>query len=216
MRFEEVVRALGASNALDALDMQEQELEQTSQRLLLQIRERELEMKSYIDKKRKKRIRDQFRDVYSNARSLLNLPAIDTSKQQIHSRPDVSGSGGPRAVLAYYASISNICSSPHGRDESEPPSIPRVVDCPNQQGQDAKNLPAVISFLATRLAAGTQIIVTFEQGVADKFDHQVELLEPYGLLGDDEFASVSGQLDDLIAQMNAALIQPRQIISTLS
>jgi len=205
MKFSDIVRSLGAGSALDAFDAQEHDLEDKAQSLLSSIHELETQMKTYINKKRRKEIRDRFRDAYSNARGLLNLPSVDTSKYKIHSRPDLSGSGRPRAILAYYAAIWTICS-PNGNDDLQPPSVPLVIDCPNQQGQDSNNLPAIVSFLSTRLPSHAQVIVTFEGNVPDKFDRRIELSEPRGLLRENEFAVVSAELDGLVAKMNEALL----------
>lgn len=207
MQFGEIVQSLGASSALDAFETQEQGLEQKSKQLLSEIHRLELEMKSFIDKKRRKQIRDDFRAAYNSARILLNLPPADVSKQQMYTRPDLSGSGGPRAILAYYAAIWGVCG-PHGREGFDPPSIPLVIDCPNQQGQDAKNLPAIVSFLATQLPKQAQVIVTFEGEVADKFDRKIELLEPHRLLQENEFDLVSHDLDGLLTKMNEDLLKP--------
>ena len=140
LKFSEVVQSLGAGSALSALNAEDKELESATGGLLDSIHNLELEMKAYTDRKRKQVIRQRFRDQYIYARNMLNLFAVDVSRQQISNRPDLSGSGGPRAVLAYYSALWQICS-PTGQDGNQPPSIPLVIDCPNQQGQDAKNLP---------------------------------------------------------------------------
>jgi len=130
---------------------------------------------------------------------------VDSSKHQISVRPDLSGSGGPRAILAYYAAIWMICS-PSGRDDYDPPSIPLVIDCPNQQGQDSQNLPRIIEFLSSRLPSNAQVIVTFEGDVPNKFDHRIELTQPRKLLQEDEFTDLFGELDGMLAIMNEALL----------
>lgn len=206
MQFQDIVKSLGASSALDAFLSQEGDLESNAQTLLGKINELERKMKGLIDKKRSKEIRQRFRDAYINARTALNLPSVDSSKQQISARPDLSGSGGPRAILAYYAAIWTICS-PSGRNDYDPPSIPLVIDCPNQQGQDSQNLPRIIEFLSSRLPSNAQVIVTFEGDVPNKFDHRIELTQPHKLLQEDEFADVFGELDGMLAIMNYALLK---------
>lgn len=206
MQFRDVVKSLGAGSALDVFLAQEGDLERNAQTLLGQIHELEQTMKGLIDKKRSKEIRQRFRDAYTNARTALNLPSVDASKQQIHSRPDLSGSGGPRAILAYYAAIWMICS-PSGQESYDPPSMPLVIDCPNQQGQDAQNLPRIIDFLSSRLPASAQVIVTFEGDVPNKFDRRIELTHPRQLLSEAEFPDVFVELDGMLAAMNAALLR---------
>ena len=95
-----------------------------------------------------------------------------------------------------------------------PPSIPFVIDCPNQQGQDANNLPIIVNFIATKLPQTAQIIVTFENDVADHFDKRIELKEPRGLLLEEEFPAVTAELGILVDAMQHDLlsqaVEPRQ------
>jgi hypothetical protein len=205
LKFSEIVESLGAGSALSALDAEEKELEKATSGLLDTIHSLTLEMKSFTDKDRKKLIRQRFRDQYIYARNMLNLFAVDVSKQQISNRPDLSGSGGPRAILAYYSALWQICS-PTGQDGHQPPSIPLVIDCPNQQGQDAKNLPAIITFIATRLPSSAQAIVTFESDVPDHFNKKLELIDPRGLLREDEFVTVSDMLNPMVDVMQQTLL----------
>jgi hypothetical protein len=205
MKFGEVVESLGAENALSAFEAEEQTIENATSELLSKIHDRNLEMKSYVDKERGKDVRARFREHYKHARQLLNLESVDVSKLQVYTRPDLSGSGGPRAVLAYYAALWQICS-PTGQASYVPPSIPLVIDCPNQQGQDVKNLPAIIAFISTKLPKESQVIVTFEGNVSEYFDKRIELAGERALLEENQFDTVSDNLTPLIALMQQDLL----------
>lgn len=205
MKFSQVVEALGTENAIGALEAEEQRIENSTADLLAQVHDRELEMKSYVDKDRRRAILTRFREHYGVARQRLNLNAADSSRMQIHSRPSVSGSGGPRAVLAYYAALWQICS-PTGQDSFVPPSIPLVIDCPNQQGQDAHNLPAILAFIANRLPHESQVIVTFEGSSAEHFDKQIELTGERSLLLASEYDAVRTDIEPLIDLMQRDLL----------
>lgn len=205
MKFAEVVESLGAESALGALRSEDESLEEATGTLLAETHELANVMKSYVDRKRKKATLELFKEHYNFSRNMLNLYSIDLDRPQLRTRPDLSGSGGPRAVLAYYAALWQVCS-PTGQDTNVPPSIPLVIDCPNQQGQDAKNLRAIVSFLASRLPANAQTIITFETDVAEKFNQKIELNEPRGLLSEAEFEDVSAQLNPLIDGMRKDLL----------
>lgn len=69
-----------------------------------------------------------------------------------------------------------------------------MIDCPNQQGQDAKNLPAIIAFIANRLPKTSQLIVTFEGTVSDKFDRNIELFGERAVLLDTEYDALNKEL----------------------
>jgi hypothetical protein len=133
LKFGEVVASLGAESALSAFEAEEQTIEKSTADLLSKIHACDMEMKSYTDKKRRSEITARFREHYRYARQQLNLPSLNVSKMQIHSRPDLSGSGGPRAVLAYYAALWQICS-PTGQTSFVPPSIPLVIGLPKPTG----------------------------------------------------------------------------------
>ncbi len=205
LKFGEIVETLGAENAVSALEAERQTIEKSTTSLLAQSHEREVEMKSYVDRGRRKEILARFREHYARARQLLNLNIGDVSKMQIQSRPDISGSGGPRAVLAYYAALWQICS-PTGQTSFVPPSIPLVVDCPNQQGQDAHNLPVIIAFLSSKLPQSSQVIVTFEKDVSEYFDKRIELVGERSLLIENEYAAVKSDLDPLFDRMQQDLL----------
>jgi hypothetical protein len=205
MKFGQVVEALGAENAIGALEAEEQGIDNATADLLSQLHGCEQDMESYVDKERRRDIVKRFREHYGIARQRLNLNAADTSRMQIYSRPSLSGSGGPRAVLAYYSALWQICS-PTGQETFVPPSIPLVIDCPNQQGQDAHNLPAILAFISNRLPHESQVIVTFEGSSPEHFDQQIELTGERSLLVDSEHDTVSADVIPLVDLMQRDLI----------
>jgi hypothetical protein len=77
-------------------------------------------------------------------------------------------------------------------------------DAPNQQGQDAQHLPAIISFLVKRRPSGGQLILGVEEavGIADNEARIVNLgVRKSQLLSDAQFAAVSEHLRPYLAQL---------------
>ena len=126
---------------------------------------------------------------------------MPTKTMQLASRPSLSGSGGPRSILAYYAAIWRTAQGKEGTYD-----VPVVIDSPNQQAQDDFNLPAVLKFIAKDLPAGMQLIVGLETPTDFPFDHQVILTEKYRMLTEDEWAPTQELMEPLLKKMYEATL----------
>jgi len=166
-------------------------------------------MKGLNNLTRRKRINTVFREHYRVARARLNLDARDVSRTKVFSRPDISGSGGPREVLAYYAALWWVSRN---RDLESPFSIPVIVDCPAQSGQDTVNLPAMIRFISTGLPPDAQVLMTYEADVPDEFDKRMNLTERNSLLLESEYADNAAVILPLVDSMQRALLNRTAII----
>ena len=96
---------------------------------------------------------------------------------RLTSRPDLSGSGGPRSILAYYSALWRTC-----HDNAGAYNMPIVIDSPNQQGQDHINLPTVLKFIAKDLPEDAQLIVGLEAPADFEFDKEIRFDTQYSLL----------------------------------
>jgi hypothetical protein len=112
LQFGDVVKSMGSGVALAAFDQEDRSLEELRNKHLLAQDKWDREMKIYRNPKRRKAIKLAFQDHYMKARIALNLPSRDVSKMQVTDRPDISGSGGPREVLAYFAALWWVSRSP--------------------------------------------------------------------------------------------------------
>lgn len=196
MQFTQVVDSLGAERAFTAFEQEHAVLEkELAERLLTQER-LSAEMGKLTDRVRSKEILKTFREAYSSALIALNLPASDTSKARLNSRPEISGSGGPRSVLAYYAALWAACYGQMGSFQ-----VPLVVDSPNQQGQDDINLPKIIQFICEQLPKPAQLILCSEIDTDHAFDQKFELSNQYRLLNDASFDEVDAALVPLVTLM---------------
>ena len=204
IQFQDVVTSMGSGIALRTFDHEDRDLNKSLEGHLTKKYQLEQDLKALKNPKRRKEIRDFFQERYRDARVRLNLMSKDMKKVQVTTRPNISGSGGPREVLAYYAAL--WWTSEAARFDS-PFSLPIVVDCPAQSGQDAKNLPAMLHFLSVGLPPNAQVFVTHESDVQEQFDRRIELSEARSLLLPVEFELVSSSVLPKVAQMQKALLQ---------
>lgn len=203
LKFEDVVKSMGSGVALTAFDLEDRELQQSRSAHLTRRHALEQAMKELRSAARTKRVNTVFREHYRAARARLNLDARDVSRTTVSSRPDVSGSGGPREVLAYYAALWWVSRN---RDLESPFSIPLIVDCPAQSGQDTINLPAMINFVSTGLPPDAQVLMTYEADVPDEFDNRIKLTERSSLLLESEYADNAAVILPLLDSMQQALL----------
>lgn len=196
MQFSQVVESMGAEKAFRAFEDERVTLDTEMAGHLLEHERMTETMNKLSDRNRSKEILKIFREAYSEALIELSLPMTDTSKAKLTSRPNLSGSGGPRSVLAFYAALWAACYAEKGSFR-----IPLVIDAPNQQGQDEINLPKVISFLCRKLPQGSQLILGSEIDTDFSFDRKLRLTEQYKLLLDSEFDEAELLLSPLVSAM---------------
>ncbi|RWX59519.1 hypothetical protein EN780_34270 [Mesorhizobium sp. M4B.F.Ca.ET.089.01.1.1] len=107
--------------------------------------------------------------------------------------------------MAYYAALWRTSLGTHGSF-----SVPLVIDAPQQQGQDATNLPKIIQFIANDLPKDAQIVLGIETKTEEHFDNVIELNDPYHLLQPDEYEPVQQLIDPFLKSMYAALFAENQ------
>ena len=200
LKFKEVVESHGADAARQAFDSERESIASELAESNTKIQTVSTRLKELTDRKRTKIIQDEFRKAYANSRSKLNVPD-PTGKITILSRPNRSGSGGPRLLLAYYAAIWQICSSAQSNI-----SIPVVIDSPNQQDQDNLNLHAVLDFIADSLPKTMQLIVCVTQQSTTQLDQTIILNRKYSLLDASSYDDVEAEIGPVFRKMNTSLL----------
>ncbi|MEK9875742.1 MAG: hypothetical protein VW684_03670 [Betaproteobacteria bacterium] len=201
LKFKDIVDSMGAESAFAAFEVERKELQAEIDKGLGIVDSLDERMKELRSKKRSKTILDAFRDYYATSRNSLALPSVNTAKIRLTSRPDLSGSGGPRSILAYYAALWRTCNSSLGAY-----SVPVVVDSPNQQGQDDINLPTILKFIANELPENMQLIVGLESSSDFVFDNEIILNKQYSLLIDEEWTAVESVVEPLLQKMHTAFL----------
>jgi hypothetical protein len=200
LKFDDVVKSMGAEVAFEAFENELQALQTKIDTHLSEINGLEAKLEKLTSKTRSNKILNLFRDSYATARKELNLPPTDTQNLRLTSRPDVSGSGGPRSILAYYSALWKASLGEFGSF-----SIPLVIDSPQQQGQDETNLLKIVEYVAKRLPEGSQILLGTEKMATEQFDHVIELDHPYRLLEEAEYDEVNAIIEPYLVQMYASL-----------
>ena len=108
-----------------------------------------------------------------------------------------TGSTLPRALLAYQFAILELIA------KYSPTTVcPIVIDAPNQQGQDSKHLPQILSFLATNQPLGTQMILAVENDLGIRFGGKV-IKTPerkQSVLESDQYRDVHAEIFGLLKQ----------------
>ena len=196
LKFRDVVGGIGAESALAAFHAERQQLQRAIDEAVVAVDKLDETMKELRAIKRTKAILSDFRDFYAAGRVALKLPSIDVSKMKLAGRPDLSGSGGPRSLLAYYAAIWRTA---HGSNATY--DIPVVIDSPNQQAQDDINLPAVLEFIAKDLPDDIQLIVGLETSTEFPFDYELHLERKYSVLIEEEWDITYSKVEPLLHAM---------------
>ena len=196
LKFRDVVGSLGAESAFAAFEAERKQIQEAIDAAVLTVDELETTMKRLRSPKRTKAILSEFREHYAASRIALQLHSVETKGMQLVSRPSLSGSGGPRSILAYYAAIWRTVQGKEGTYD-----VPVVIDSPNQQAQDDLNLPAVLKFIAKDLPAGMQLIVGLETPTDFTFDKTVMLTEKYAMLTEEEWEPTDTLMEPLLRKM---------------
>jgi len=196
LRFKDVVESAGAEKAFRAFEDEAKVLDDNTTQLLGKIDKLDRDIKDLLNIKKSKEILTAYREAYSFSRMQLNLPPVKTNRLRLTSRPNISGSGGPRSILAYYSALWKACTLETGSF-----IMPIVIDSPNQQAQDDINMPKVLKFIAHSLPGEMQLIMGSETDTDYIFDNKIELNEPYSVLKEDAFEEVNATLEPLLMKM---------------
>lgn len=205
LKFKDVVGSLGAESAFAAFEQERKQIQASIDAVVITVDALEAKMSELRSPKRTKAILTDFREHYAASRIALQLHSVPTKTMQLASRPSLSGSGGPRSVLAYYAAIWRTVQGKSGTYD-----VPVVIDSPNQQAQDDFNLPAVLSFIAKDLPTGMQLIVGLETPTDFSFDRQETLTEKYGMLTKKDWEPTLELVDPLLKKMYDATLAQKQ------
>ncbi|WP_443690829.1 hypothetical protein [Pseudomonas sp.] len=200
LKFQDVAESMGAESAFAAFEVERKLLQEAIDKALVVVNALDEKMKRLRAPKRTRAILEDFRSYYVSGRVALKLPPVDASKMKLTGRPDLSGSGGPRSILAYYAALWRTCQGVTGTFD-----VPVVIDSPNQQAQDDVNLPAVLQFIAKELPDDMQLIVGLETETDFPFDKEIHLDVPYSMLLEDHWAEAECIIEPLLEKMYATM-----------
>lgn len=130
----------------------------------------ETRLKDLENKKRANDIKLKFRNLIRSYLDEVNLQSVPTKAfAKIDAKGTESGSKTPRELMAYYYAILNIM-----RERSSSTYFPIVIDSPNQQAQDAENLPVLLNFILGKQPKDSQLILSIEEDHG--IDYQAEII----------------------------------------
>lgn len=173
----------------------------------LLIRDLAAQLKALSDPKRVKKIKTKFDDLYNRFAAELEVPpSLVTRSGDIQIKPRQGGSGGPRAILAYYYALAHIAS-----EFSNGYLPPLVIDSPHANAQDEINRPRVTEFIFRNRVDGQQLIVGLEDpppqtvslNAPDDARHDLKL--KFGLLQKSEYKMVLEFVEPLARHAVASL-----------
>ncbi len=200
LKLREIIERAGVENALSAFDTQREQLDFAHGKIGREIEEIKERLTALDDPKRAKEIRAYFNGRYADFATQLDVPtSLRTRKGEIKIKPQQGGSGGPRAVLAYYYALA------HTAAKYSPALIPAlVIDSPHQKAQDEINRPMVTEFIFRNRVPGQQLIVGIEEALPKTIqitddDSETRLAAKYGLLMSEQYRTAFSELSDLIA-----------------
>lgn len=129
----------------------------------------------------------------------LDVTLENDRPQPIHTIQAARGSEGPRGLIAYFYAFLQTHANFAGTS-----SFPIVIDAPNQQGQDAVHLPAILKFIFENAPGGNQVIVAAEEP-GDALPDNVDV-RSYGerrrqVLRESEFDEVQERFSHYTRQM---------------
>lgn len=199
LRLREIVDRAGIERAFATLDEQKSALDAKRGETSRQIEELEARLGALDNTERAKLIREFFNERYSEYATQLEVPqSRRTRRGELRVKPQQGGSGGPRAVLAYYFAIA------HTACKYSPALIPSlVIDSPHQKAQDEINRPLVTEFIFRNRPPSQQLIVCLEEPLPASVQlgdegKTIPLSVKYGLLNDNEFQHVADLLRPLM------------------
>ncbi|MFD1174527.1 hypothetical protein [Oceanobacillus picturae] len=153
------------------------------------------ELKEYENKKRQTEIRQYYKNLMRRYLLELDVNTMDEkSYQAIASKISESGSGLPRALLAYYYSILHTMNR-YGTSTF----CPVIIDSPNQQDQDQENLDKMMNFIFKNQPISSQLILGLVDLGEYDFDGEViELNHKYHLLQEAKYKEISTEIRFLL------------------
>lgn len=154
------------------------------------------EMKSYEDRKHKAKIEKYYRELMSDYLDVLGVETVpEKSYKTIISKVTDTGSGAPRAYLAYYYSLLGVINK-----YSTSTFCPIILDSPNQQEQDKTHWDMIKDFIITKQPLNSQLILgTVEFGDRQFEGKIIELNEKYHFLQEEDFEEVSNEINELLS-----------------
>ncbi len=194
VRLKDLLTSMGREQVERAFNDEINVLTTDALRLDQEVQRAEKRIAKFGKSARRQEILDYYRD-----RMRANLAELDVQSfnPDAYARIDaninqLSGSFGPRALLAYYYAVLHTIAE-YGTGVF----APIVIDSPNQQGQDKGNIQRMIEFIISQQPAESQLILGTEslQGIPTHEDTAIISFDrKFGALREEEYAAIEPEL----------------------
>ena len=155
--FGDVIAAEGRTEAIRLIASHIADKDQRAGEIAAAIDRFDRQMRELTDKHRVADIKVEFSLRLLDYSNSLGA-RIGGAKNQALTGVNVGrGSEGPRALMAYYYAFLQTALR-----HSTSAFCPIVIDAPNQQGQDATNMPRMMQFIISEQPVGSQLIIAAE------------------------------------------------------
>src|SRR5262249_23664423 len=106
--LREIINRAGIGNAYEALEEQSTALKADRRSLEAEVEAAQKRMRELDDPERAALIRKRLNEIYTHFAIELDVPgSLQVRQGSVQTKPRQGGSGGPRAVLAYYFALAH-------------------------------------------------------------------------------------------------------------
>ncbi len=196
------MKSYGTDAAETVLDGEIASVQKSISNVGKQLKELEFKLEALMKAHDSNRPLEQFREKFKELLAIARVTEFsDISKWKLSKRPTDSGSPGPRSVVAYYGALWAAMQDSEGNLPS-----PLVIDSPNQNAQDRKNLERVMGLLAGKTPNNAQVILCAEEeSEAFNADVVISLTDERALLKAELMDDVASEVLPRIEQAISAL-----------
>jgi len=148
-------------------------------------------MEKFDDSDRRKKIISEYGEILSKFTQKLGVFSLsDNVFKNINASIEESGSDLPRALLAYFFTALKLILK-----NGNATFFPIVIDAPNQQEQDPKNLRKMLEFILASRPLGKQLILGLVDDSGVEFNGKViNFSKKYSVLLEEEYDAVASEM----------------------
>lgn len=191
--LREVIRSTARNEAVSALQDQLDEARERINEISAELLTATSRLKELDAPARKKKLLATFNGHLSRNCIALRVPNLGPLGK-FDATVSRTGSDKPRAVLAYRYAVLQMAWAQVGVTHA-----PLIIDSPNQQDQDALNLPEMLKFIRDKTPVDQQLVLGMVSTEGVKFDATIiELRDKRQLLRQHEYDSVGLEIEDLV------------------
>lgn len=193
--LNDIIKRKGEYIALNLLKTQYNEKYQELIKISQEIVDTEKSLRAFNNKNYRNKVIDFYSNFVKQYLTLLDVQNYNIEKiTQLPAKISETGSDQPRALLAYFLALLQTIHK-----YSTFLLAPIIIDSPNQQDQDIKNMESIIDLITNNLPDDAQIILgtvsLYGRTIKGK---TIELTEKSSVLRSEEFNSVKNSIQPYI------------------